>query len=155
MKTGFQTPGVWRAFGAHSMGLVVPQGRRVLFSGQIAWDEKRQIVGKGDMRAQTMQIFTNIQGLLAAVGGTMDDVVAIVTYVTTMEGLAAIHDVRMEFFSAPYPVSTLVAVSALVHPDLLIEITAEAVVPEERFHAPAADAPDSFAVSEGGFNLGS
>ncbi len=47
----------------------------------------------------------------------MDDVVSIVTYVTTLDGLRDIHDVRTEFFSPPYPVSTLVQVAVLVEPD--------------------------------------
>ncbi|TDJ20677.1 MAG: RidA family protein [Gammaproteobacteria bacterium] len=83
-----------------------------------------------------------------------DDVVSIVTYVTTPDGLRDIHEVRTEFFSPPYPVSTLVQVAALVEQDLLIEVTATAIVPEDRYRAPEAIAPDSFDVSDGGgFNI--
>lgn len=153
MKTAFQSPGVWRAFGANSMGLVVGEGRQVLLSGQVAWDENRHIVGIGDMRAQTQQTFRNIQATLAGVGGEMDDVVSIVTYVTTPRDLKTIHEVRTEFFSQPFPVSTLVQVAALVDADLLIEITATAVIPEDRYRPPEAMAPDSFDASAGGFNL--
>ena len=105
------------------------------------------------MRAQAHQTFLNIQASLAAVGGEMDDVVSIVTYVTTSQGLRDIHDVRTAFFTPPFPVSTLVQVAALVDPDLLIEITATAVVPEDRYRAPEAIELDSFDVSEGGFNI--
>ena len=153
MKTGFQPPGVWPSFGCNSMGLVTGEGRQVLLSGQVAWDEKRHVVGIGDMRAQTEQTFRNIQASLAAVGGEMDDVVSIVTYVTTPRGLSDIHDVRRKFFSAPYPVSTLVQVAALVDPDLLIEVTATAIVPLDRYREPEALEPKTFDVSEGGFNL--
>lgn len=153
MKTGFQPPGVWPSFGCNSMGLVTGEGRQVLLSGQVAWDEKRHVVGIGDMRAQTEQTFRNIQASLAAVGGEMDDVVSIVTYVTTPQGLSDIHDVRTQFFSAPYPVSTLVQVAALVDPDLLIEVTATAIVPLDRYLEPEAAEPKTFDVSEGGFNL--
>ncbi len=153
MKTAFQAPGVWPSFGCNSMGLVVGQGRQVLLSGQVAWDERRHVVGVGDMRAQTEQIFRNIQASLAAVGGEMGDVVSIVTYVTTPGGLADIHDVRMAFFSPPYPVSTLVQVAALVDPDLLIEITATAIVPDDRYREPEDVMPETFDVSDGGFNL--
>jgi len=83
----------------------------------------------------------------------MDDVVSIVTYVTTPDGLRDIHEVRTEFFSPPYPVSTLVQVAALVEQDLLIEVTATAIVPEDRYRAPETIAPDSFDVSDGGFNI--
>jgi 2-iminobutanoate/2-iminopropanoate deaminase len=153
MKTAFQPPGVWRAFGCNSMGLVVDEGRQVLLSGQVAWDDQRHVVGIGDMRVQARQTFRNIQASLAAVGGEMDDVVSIVTYVTTPDGLRDIHEVRTEFFSPPYPVSTLVQVAALVEQDLLIEVTATAIVPENRYQAPEAIAPDSFDVSDGGFNI--
>ena len=153
MKTAIQPPGVWRAFGCNAMGLVVGAGRQVLLSGQVAWDEQRHLVGAGDMRAQAQQTFRNIQASLAAVGGEMDDVVSIVTYVTTPRGLKDIHDVRTEFFSPPYPVSTLVHVAALVDEDLLIEITATAIVPEDRYREPEAMAPGSFDMVEGGFNL--
>jgi enamine deaminase RidA (YjgF/YER057c/UK114 family) len=153
MKTGFQPPGIWRSFGCNSTGLVASEGRLVLLSGQVAWDEERHVVGVGDMRSQAHQTFRNIQVCLAAVGGEMDDVVSIVTYVTTPDGLRDIHDVRTEFFSPPYPVSTLVQVAALVEPDLLIEVTATAVVPENRYRVPEPTTPDSFDVSDGGFNL--
>ena len=153
MKTAFQPPGVWRSFGCNSMGLVVSEGRQVLLSGQVAWDDRRHVVGVGDMRLQAQQTFRNIQASLAAVGGEMDDVVSIVTYVTTPDGLADIHAVRTAFFSPPYPVSTLVQVAALVHPDLLIEVTAAAIVPEDRYRAPEATKPGSFDVSDGGFNI--
>lgn len=153
MKTAIQPPGVWRAFGCNSMGLVTGGGRQVLLSGQVAWDEQRHVIGVGDMRAQTQQTLRNIAATLAAVGGEMDDVVSIVTYVTTPSDLKNIHEVRTEFFSKPYPVSTLVQVAALVDPDLLIEITATAIVPEDRYREPAAMAPESFDISDGGFNL--
>ncbi len=153
MKTVFRPLGVWRSFGCNSMGLVVGKGRQVLLSGQVAWDDQRHVVGVGDMRVQAQQTFRNIQASLAAVGGEMDDVVSIVTYVTTPDGLRDIHEVRTAFFSPPYPVSTLVQVAALVEPDLLIEVTATAIVPEDRYRAPEAMAPDSFDVSDGGFNI--
>ena len=153
MKTAFQPIGVWRAFGCNSMGLVVGKGQQVLLSGQVAWDDQRRVVGVGEMRVQARQTFRNIQASLAAVGGEMDDVVSIVTYVTTLDGLRDIHEVRTEFFSPPYPVSTLVQVAALVEPALLIEVTATAVVPEDRYRAPEAVALDSFETSDGGFNI--
>ncbi len=153
MSTAFQPKGVWRAFGCHSMGLVVSEGRQILLSGQVAWDENRHIVGVGDMGAQAEQTFRNIQASLAAVGGMMADVVSIVTYVTTSEGLRDIHDVRMKYFPEPYPASTLVQVAALVEPELLIEVTAIAVVPEDRYREPDVAAVTSFDESEGGFNI--
>lgn len=153
MKTAIQPDGVWRPFGSHSIGLVTTEGRQVLLGGQVAWDDQRRVVGVGDMRAQTQQTFRNIRACLEAVGGEMDDVMSIVTYVTTLDGLRDIHEVRTEFFSPPYPVSTLVRVAGLVEPDLLIEVTATAVVPESRYRASEASGTDSFDISDGRFNI--
>jgi enamine deaminase RidA (YjgF/YER057c/UK114 family) len=153
MKTAFESPEVWRPFGCNSMGLVVGKEHHVLLTGQVAWDENRCIVGVGDMRAQAQQVFRNIQATLRAIGGEIDDVVSIVTYVTTPEGLRDIHEVRTEFFSPPYPVSTLVQVAGLVESDLLIEVTATAIIPESHYRAPKAITPDSFDKSDGGFNI--
>ena len=153
MKIAYQPAGVWRTFGCNSMALVAGTGRQVLLSGQVAWDEQRRVVGVGDMGAQTEQTLRNIKASLAAVGGAMDDIVSLLTHVTTLEGLEAIHDVRAAFFSELYPVSTLIQVTALVHPDLLLEITATAIVPEERYREPETVDVDTFDVSDDGFNL--
>jgi enamine deaminase RidA (YjgF/YER057c/UK114 family) len=59
----------------------------------------------GETHVQAQQIFRNIQASLAAVGGEMDDVVSIVTYVTTPDELRDIHEVRTGFFSPPYPLA--------------------------------------------------
>ena len=48
MKTPFESHGVWRRFGCNSMGLVVGEGRQILLSGQVAWDDQRRVVGVGD-----------------------------------------------------------------------------------------------------------
>jgi enamine deaminase RidA (YjgF/YER057c/UK114 family) len=155
MSTAFQSKDVWRAFGSHSMGLVSEPGHWVHLSGQVSWDENRMLVGDGDMYAQTVQILRNIENLLDVVGGTMSDVVSLTTYVTELERLADIHKARADFFSEPYPASTLVQVPGLVSPDLLIEITAVAIVPPERFRAVdrQANKVDAYTTSEGGFNL--
>ena len=78
--------------------------------------------------AQTEQILKNIQRALEQLGGTMADVVQVIVFVKDMEGLRAIHEARLRYFSPPYPTSTLVAVSAFVHPDALIEINAVAAL---------------------------
>ncbi len=155
MSTAFQSKDVWRAFGSHSMGLVTGPGHWVHLSGQVAWDENRILVGAGDMYAQTVQVLRNIENLLAIVGGTMADVASLTTYVTELDHLADIHKARAEFFAQPYPASTLVQVPGLVSPDLLIEITAVAIVPPGRYREPdpEANTVDTYTTSEGGFNL--
>ena len=70
--------------------------------------------------------------VLNSVGGTMDDIAKVTVFVTDVADIAAIHAVRSEFFSKPYPASTLVQVAQLIDPDWLIEIDAVAVIPIDR-----------------------
>ena len=102
--------------------------RLIYVAGQLALDENRQIVGKGDIGAQTEQVLKNIQGYLERLGGSLADVVQVTVFVKDMSGLREIHEARLRYFSEPYPTSTLVAVSGFVSPDALIEINAVAAV---------------------------
>jgi 2-iminobutanoate/2-iminopropanoate deaminase len=74
-------------------------------------------------------VLENIKAALEAVNGTMDDVASVTVFVMNMDDLAAIHDVRAEYWQSNYPASTLVQVSGLTNPDYLIEINAIAIVP--------------------------
>jgi 2-iminobutanoate/2-iminopropanoate deaminase len=102
--------------------------RLVYVSGQLAIGEDDQLIGKGDVGAQTEQVLKNIQRSLEQLGGTMADVVQVTVFVKDIAGLRAIHEARLRYFAPPYPTSTLVAVSAFVHPDALIEINAVAAL---------------------------
>ena len=116
--------------GIMSQGVAVPAGGRMVFaSGQVARDADGNLVGPGDIHAQTRQVLRNLQAVLAEGGAALDDVVKVTVFVTNLsEHFAAIHEVRAEFFQSDYPASTLVEVSGLVHPEMLIEIEAIAVV---------------------------
>jgi enamine deaminase RidA (YjgF/YER057c/UK114 family) len=128
--------GVWPPFGAFSMAVIQGDGQIVHLKGQVSLDEKGQIVGAGDMRAQVRKILENIQCVLASMGGQMGDVTSLVHYATDIEQFMGTGDIRTQFFTAPFPVTTTVQVGRLYHPDLLIEITAVAEIPRERFHRP-------------------
>jgi len=136
MADAFDPPGVAKPFGIFSNAAWQPPGRVLHVSGQVATDPDWNVVGDGDMVAQTRQVLENIQTILASVGGVMDDIVSVIVYVTDMAPLMEVHRVREEFFTKPYPASTLVQVPALVRPEYLIEIAAVAVIPEERVKAP-------------------
>ncbi len=88
------------------------------------------------MRAQTRQVLENIRTVLAHVGGVMGDVVSLTHYVTDIRRFMETGDIRREFFAAPYPVTTTVQVAALYHPELVVEITALAEIPRDRFKRP-------------------
>ena len=111
-----------------SHGVEVPVGKMVFVSGQVARDLDGNVVGVGDIYAQTRQVLRNMQAVLAESEATMDDVVKVTVFVTNLEEhLVASHEVRSEFFKNGYPASSLVEVSRLVHKDFLIEIEAIAV----------------------------
>jgi enamine deaminase RidA (YjgF/YER057c/UK114 family) len=102
--------------------------RMVWIAGTVAHDENGEVVGKGDMAAQTEQIIKNMKEVLGEMGGTLDDIVTVTCYVKSMEGLKEHHQVRLKHFKKPYPASTLIQISEFATPDLLLEINATAVV---------------------------
>ena len=138
MAEGFNPPGSWQPQGrGFSMGVVQHPGRMIHLTGQVAWTDAEEVVGPGDVRAQTHQCFKNIQAVLAAVGGRLEDIVAVTTYFTEYDHLPIIQALRDEYFPAETaPVSTSVRVAGLGHPDFLVELSPIAVVPEGRFVAP-------------------
>jgi enamine deaminase RidA (YjgF/YER057c/UK114 family) len=106
-------------------------GRMLLISGQAALDKEGNVVGKGDMRAQTRQVFENLKAALAGLGATFDDVVKLNSFLVDMPAnLPAYREVRTEYLAknAHPPASTTVGVSSLVRPELLLEVEAVAVV---------------------------
>ena len=136
MVDAVNPPGVWPPFGAFSMAVVQGDGHVVHLKGQVALDGSGQVVGPGDMRAQVRQVLDNIASVLASMGGEMRDVMSLVHYATDIGQFMAAGDIRRAFFAEPFPVTTTVQVSRLYHPDLLIEITAIAEIPRDRFRRP-------------------
>ena len=108
-------------------------GKTIHISGQVGINERGEVVGRGDLKAQTEQAFHNISLALAAVGATFRDVVKTSLFVVGLkpEHVPIIREVRSRYVWAEHPsASTLVGVSALVGPDWLIEIEAVAVIAE-------------------------
>jgi len=84
----------------------------------------------GDIIAQTESTLDQIKSLLEAEGAGLKDVVKVTVYVTELEKLQEIHDVRFRYFGDTLPASTLVQVVSLVRPSLKIEIEAVAALPD-------------------------
>lgn len=118
----------------HSDGVVIDldEVRLVYASGKTSTNDAGDLVHPGDIKEQTRQVIRNLQKTLESAGGTLDDVVRVRVFVAqpmTREDFHKIHEARAEFFkSEHYPASTLVIVHALVRPDALIEIDADAVI---------------------------
>jgi enamine deaminase RidA (YjgF/YER057c/UK114 family) len=105
-------------------------GKLVYVSGQVSWDASGNVVGKGDMRAQSEQVFSNVGAALNAAGAGWDDVVKMNGYMVGMhaERVSAYREVRQRFLKqGALPASTLVGVERLVDPDLLLEVEVVAV----------------------------
>jgi len=137
MANGFNPIGIWQPKGrGFNMGVVQPEGQIIHFTGQVAWDEDENIVGKGNVEVQTRQCFCNILTILGAVGGTIEDIVSVTTYYTNPSQLSMIQRVRNEFFKdETAPASTSVMVAGLGHEDFLVELTPVAVIPYNRYVA--------------------
>lgn len=102
-------------------------GDHVVVSGTTATLPDGGIAGIGDARAQTLQALENIRVALEALGARLEDVVRTRLYVTDVANWEAVGRAHGEVFGAIRPACTLVEVSALVHPDLLVEIEADAI----------------------------
>lgn len=109
---------------------VVRAGTLVFVSGHVAVGSEGQVVGVDDPEAQAVQVLESLGASLRAAGAGFADVAKVTVYLTDMAHREAVARVRERYFGDAKPASTLVEVSALVHPDLLLEIEAIAVLPE-------------------------
>ncbi len=108
---------------------VVKAGNTIYIAGQVAQDERGQLVGPGDFVAQANQVFENLGKALAAAGAGFGDLVKTTIFVTDPRYREALRDVRNTYLgSTPPPASTLVVVAGLAQPEYLLEIEAVAVV---------------------------
>ena len=120
--------------GMYSHGMVATAGEIVVVAGQVGMDGAGKLVGPGDVRAQTKQAFENILKVLKAAGCGMKDVVRFQTFLTHASDIDGFMQARREVFpgyfpDGVYPPNTILVVSRLVQPELLIEIEAMAVKP--------------------------
>jgi enamine deaminase RidA (YjgF/YER057c/UK114 family) len=124
----FCAPGVFDP-ATYSQGIKVSQAQTILFlSGQVAYTPDGGVAFRGDFKAQARGAYEAIKALVESQGGTMASIVKITTYVTDMHYRVDLAPIREEFFGKKGPASTLVEISALAHPDWMIEIEAIAVI---------------------------
>lgn len=122
--------------GMYSHGMVAPAGELIVVAGQVGLDGRGQLAGV-DVIAQTKQALENVRAVVESTGGAMRDIVRFQTFLTRAEDIPAFMRARSEVFPAyfpdgVYPPNTLVVVSRLVRPELLVEIEAMAVRPARR-----------------------
>ncbi len=108
-------------------------GNTIYVAGTTATDERGQLVGRNDPYGQAVQALRNIEKALHHVGGRLDDVVRTRIYVTGSEVWEAAGRAHGEFFGVIRPAATMVQVSRLINPEMMVEIEAEAIVTRPGF----------------------
>jgi enamine deaminase RidA (YjgF/YER057c/UK114 family) len=127
MKRECYSSGVkWESIVGYSRAVRV--GNQIFVTGTTATDDSGAIVGPGDAYAQSVKVIQNIEKALVALGARLEDVVRTRMFVTDISRWEEYGRAHGEFFSAIKPCTTMVEVSRLIDPAMLIEIEADAIV---------------------------
>jgi enamine deaminase RidA (YjgF/YER057c/UK114 family) len=107
---------------------VAKVGKILYIAGQVARDVRGKLVGKGDMEAQTRQVYTNLKNILEETGGGLRNIVKTTTILTHYGNVEGYRKIRNEFFGDIMPPNTLLIIESLASPDFMIEVEAIAVL---------------------------
>ncbi len=124
-RTAVQTDDAPAAIGPYSQAIVA--NGMVFTAGQIALNSRGQMVGDGDVAAETRQVLSNLAAVLEEAGAGLDSVLKTTVFLADMEDFAAMNAVYAQFFKAPYPARAAVQAARLPK-DVRVEIEAVALV---------------------------
>ena len=120
-----------RAPWPYAQAVVLRGGDLMVCSGQVAFNADRDIVGRGDLRAQTRQAFENLKATVTSAGASMNDIVHLTAYLTEMREFPRLGEIARQYLRDPFPAMTLIGVKELAWPDLLVEIQAIVGMPRK------------------------
>ena len=132
----FNPSDVWKPFGTFSIVVAQGLGQVLHLKGQVSLNNDGEVIGENDIEIQVETTLKNIQTVLGNFGGRMEDIYSLTHHVTDIEAFMTTGHIRNKYFSEPFPITTTVEVSRLYHPALMVEITASAEIPRDRFSEP-------------------